>query len=162
MTRADLTEKILDIKREKGWSWKYIHQQVGGYSPVLLVGALLGQMKLTRPQAAKAADLFGLSKAETALLNEVPMRGADVPMPPTDPLIYRFYELVMVNGPAWKALIEEEFGDGIMSAIDFDMQIERLPNPKGDRVKISMSGKFLPYKYYGSTGNVPEYGYKEE
>jgi cyanate lyase len=162
MTRADLTEKILDIKREKGWSWKYIHEQIGGYSPVLLVGALLGQMKLTKPQAAKAADLFGLSKAEAALLNEVPMRGADVPMPPTDPLIYRFYELVMVNGPAWKALIEEEFGDGIMSAIDFDMQIERLPNPKGDRVKITMSGKFLPYKYYGSTGNVPEYGYKEE
>jgi len=162
MTRADLTEKILDIKREKGWSWKYIHEQMGGYSPVLLVGALLGQMKLTKPQAAKAADLFGLSKAEAALLSEVPMRGADVPMPPTDPLIYRFYELVMVNGPAWKALIEEEFGDGIMSAIDFDMQIERLPNPKGDRVKITMSGKFLPYKYYGSTGNVPEYGYKEE
>ena len=162
MTRADLTEKILDIKREKGWSWKYIHEQIGGYSPVLLVGALLGQMKLTKPQAAKAADLFGLSKAEAALLNEVPMRGADVPMPPTDPLIYRFYELVMVNGPAWKALIEDEFGDGIMSAIDFDMQIERLPNPKGDRVKITMSGKFLPYKYYGSIGNVPEYGYKEE
>ncbi len=119
-------------------------------------------MKLTKPQAAKAADLFALSKAETALLNEVPMRGAGVAMPPTDPLIYRFYELVMVNGPAWKALIEEEFGDGIMSAIDFDMQIERLPNPKGDRVKITMSGKFLPYKYYESSGNVPEYGYKEE
>ena len=148
MTRADLTEKILDIKREKEWTWKYIHQQISGYSPVLLVGALLGQMKLTKPQAAKAADLFGLSKAETALLNEVPMRGANVPMPPTDPLIYRFYELVMVNGPAWKALIEEEFGDGIMSAIDFDMQIERLPNPKGDRVKVIMSGKFLPYKTY--------------
>jgi cyanate lyase len=162
MTRSELTEKILDIKREKGWSWKYIHQQIGGYSPVLLVGALLGQMKLTKPQAAKAADLFGLSKAETALLNEVPMRGAGVAMPPTDPLIYRFYELVMVNGPAWKALIEEEFGDGIMSAIDFDMQIERLPNPKGDRIKITMSGKFLPYKYYESSGNVPEYGYKEE
>jgi len=126
------------------------------------VGALLGQMKLTKPQAAKAAELFGLSNAEAALLNEVPMRGANVPMPPTDPLIYRFYELVMVNGPAWKALIEEEFGDGIMSAIDFDMQIERLPNPKGDRVKITMSGKFLPYKYYESSGNVPEYGYKEE
>jgi len=162
MTRSELTEKILDIKREKGWSWKYIHQQIGGYSPVLLVGALLGQMKLTKPQVAKAADLFGLSKAETALLNEVPMRGAGVAMPPTDPLIYRFYELVMVNGPAWKALIEEEFGDGIMSAIDFDMQIERLPNPKGDRIKITMSGKFLPYKYYESSGNVPEYGYKEE
>jgi cyanate lyase len=162
MQRSELTEKILNVKREKGWSWKYIHEQIGGYSPVLLVGALLGQMKLTKPQAAKAADLFGLSKAETALLNEVPMRGAGVPMPPTDPLIYRFYELVMVNGPAWKALIEEEFGDGIMSAIDFDMQIERLPNPKGDRVKITMSGKFLPYKYYGNSGNVPEYGYKEE
>jgi cyanate lyase len=162
MTRAGLTEKILDIKRQNGWSWKHICGEVGGYSPVLIVGALLGQMKLTRPQAEKAAELFGLSKAETTLLNEVPVRGAGVAMPPTDPLIYRFYELVMVNGPAWKALIEEEFGDGIMSAIDFDMTIERLPNPKGDRVKITMSGKFLPYKYYGNSGNVPEYGYREE
>ena len=105
---------------------------------------------------------FGLSPAEEALLNEVPMRGAGVPMPPTDPLIYRFYELVMVNGPALKALIEEEFGDGIMSAIDFDLALERQPDPKGDRVKITMSGKFLPYKYYGATGNHPAYGLKEE
>src|ERR1700741_2152128 len=162
MTRADLTEKILDIKREKGWSWKYIHEQIGGYSPVLVVGALLGQMKLTKPQAAKAAELFGLSQAEQAMLNEIPMRGAGVPMPPTDPLIYRFYELVMVNGPALKALIEEEFGDGIMSAIDFDMAMERQTDPKGDRVRLSMSGKFLPYKYYGATGNAQAYGYKEE
>jgi cyanate lyase len=162
MKRSDLTEKILDIKREKGWSWKYICDQIGGMSPVLVTGALLGQHKLTKPQAAKAADLFGLSRSETALLNEVPMRGEGAPMPPTDPLIYRFYELVMVNGPAWKALIEEEFGDGIMSAIDFDMMMERLPDPKGDRVKITMSGKFLPYKYYGATGNIPTYGYKEE
>src|ERR1700687_806812 len=129
-------------------------------SPMLVTGALLGQMKLTKPLAAKAAELFGLGKAEQAMLNEVPNRGT--PMPPTDPLIYRFYELVMVNGPAWKALIEEEFGDGIMSAIDFDMQMERLPDPRGDRVKITMSGKFLPYKYYGASGNVPQYGYKEE
>ena len=119
-------------------------------------------MKLTRPQAAKAGELFGLSKAEIALLNEVPMRGAGVPMPPTDPLIYRFYELVLVKGQALKALIEEEFGDGIMSAIDFDMTIERLPDPKGDRVKITMSGKFLPFKYYGATGNAQAYGFKEE
>jgi cyanate lyase len=159
MNRSDLTEKLLDIKREKGWTWKYICEKIGGYSEVLITGAILGQMKLTKPQAANAAELFGLSKSETAMLNEVPMRG--VPMPPSDPLIYRFYELVMVNGPAWKALIEEEFGDGIMSAIDFDMAIERLPNPKGDRVKITMSGKFLPYKYYGASGNVPEYGFKE-
>ena len=162
MKRADLTEKILDIKREKGWTWKHICSQIGGYSEVLLVGALLGQMKLTKPQAAKAGELFGLSGAETAMLNEVPMRGAGVPMPPTDPLLYRFYELVMVNGPAWKALIEEEFGDGIMSAIDFDMLIERQPDPKGDRVKIGMTGKFLPFKYYGATGNAQQLGYREE
>ena len=162
MQRRELTEKILDIKRAKGWSWKYIHQQIGGYSPVLLVGALLGQMKLTKPQAMKAGELFALTPAETSMLNEVPMRGADVPMPPTDPLIYRFYELVMVNGPAWKALIEEEFGDGIMSAIDFDMVMERLADPKGDRVRIGMTGKFLPFKYYGATGNAQALGYKEE
>ncbi len=160
MKRSDLSEKILDIKRAKGWTWKYVCGEIGGMSPMLIVGALLGQMKLTKPQAAKAGELFGLAATETAMLNEVPMRGT--PMPPTDPLIYRFYELVMVNGPAWKALIEEEFGDGIMSAIDFDLQMERLPDPKGDRVKITMSGKFLPYKYYGASGNVPQYGYKEE
>jgi len=159
MQREDLTEKILDIKREKGWSWKHITDEIGGMSPVLVVGALLGQMKLVKPLAAKAAALFGLSAAEERMLNEVPHRGTA--MPPTDPLIYRFYELVMVNGPAWKALIEEEFGDGIMSAIDFDMEIERLPNPKGDRVKITMSGKFLPYKYYGSEQGILEYGVKE-
>ena len=110
MTREQLTEKLLDIKREKGWTWQHICKEIGGMSPVLITGALLGQMKLTKPQAAKAAELFGLSKSEQALLNEVPQRGT--PMPPTDPLIYRLYELVMVNGPAWKALIEEEFGDG--------------------------------------------------
>ena len=161
MKRADLTEKILDIKREKGWSWKQIVGEIGGMSPVLVVGALLGNMKLTKPQAEKAGELFGLSAAETAMLNEVPTRGAGTPMPPTDPLLYRFYELVMVNGPAWKQLIEEEFGDGIMSAIDFDMEMERQPDPKGDRVKITMSGKFLPFKYYGATGNQQAYGFKE-
>jgi len=125
-----------------------------------VVGALLGQMKLVKPLAKKAAALFGLSTAEESMLNEVPYRGTA--MPPTDPLLYRFYELLMVNGPAWKALIEEEFGDGIMSAIDFDMQIDREANPKGDRVKLTMSGKFLPYKYYGNEQGIPEAGYKEE
>lgn len=160
MTREKLTEKILDIKREKGWTWKYITSEIGGMSPVLIVGALLGQQKLVKPLAKAAADLFGLTEMEQRMLNEVPMRG--IPMPPTDPLIYRFYELVMVNGLAWKALIEEEFGDGIMSAIDFDFEMERLPDPKGDRVKIAMSGKFLPYKYYGAAQGVPPLGYKEE
>lgn len=160
MKREQLTEKLLDIKREKGWTWKTICDEIGGISPILIVGALLGQMKLVKPLAKKAATLFGLSEMEERMLNEVPYRGAQ--MPPTDPLIYRFYELVMVNGPAWKALIEEEFGDGIMSAIDFDFVMERLPHEKGDRVKISMSGKFLPYKYYGAEQGIPELGYKEE
>lgn len=160
MQRSDLTEKILDIKREKTWTWRHICDQIGGLSDTLIVGALLGQMKLVKPLARKAAELFGLSKSEEAMLNEIPTRGT--PMPPTDPLIYRFYEMVMVNGPAWKALIEEEFGDGIMSAIDFDFAFERMAHPKGDRVKISMSGKFLPYKYYGTQQGIPEYGFKEE
>jgi cyanate lyase len=160
MTREQLTEKILDIKRSKGWKWKLICNEIGGLSPLLIAGALLGQMKLPKPLAKKAAQLFGLNESEERMLNEVPMRG--MPMPPADPLIYRFYELVMVNGPAWKALIEEEFGDGIMSAIDFDMELERLPHPKGDRVKITMSGKFLPYKYYGNGEGIPDYGFKED
>ena len=134
MKREELTAKLLDIKRENGWSWKHICAEIGGMSPVLVTGAILGQMKLTKPQAAKAAELFGFSKSEQVLLNEVPHRGS--PMPPTDPLIYRFYELVMVNGPALKVLIEEEFGDGIMSAIDFDLSMERQPDPKGDRKSV--------------------------
>jgi len=158
--REQLTEKILDIKRANGWSWKHITDEIGGISPVLVVGALLGQQKLVKPLAKKAATLFGLSEAEERMLNEVPHRGT--PMPPTDPLLYRFYELIMVNGPAWKALIEEEFGDGIMSAIDFDMNIERQPHEKGDRVRISMSGKFLPYKYYGNEQGIAETGLKED
>jgi len=160
MKRADLTEKILDIKREKGWSWRHVCDEIGGMSDVLIVGALLGQMKLVKPLAQKAGALFGLSAAETAMLNEVPMRGT--PMPPTDPLIYRFFELVMVNGPALKALIEEEFGDGIMSAIDFDLDMSRQPHEKGDRVRLNMTGKFLPYRYYGAQQGIPELGYKEE
>ncbi|GAB4521225.1 MAG: cyanase [Roseibium sp.] len=162
MKREELTEKILDIKREKGWTWKYITDEIGGMSPVLVVGGLLGQQKLVKPLAKAAADLFGLSEVEERMLNEVPMRGTGTPMPPTDPLIYRFYELVMVNGPAWKALIEEEFGDGIMSAIDFDFDMERLPDPKGDRVAIKMSGKFLPYKYYGAEQGIPPLGFRED
>jgi cyanate lyase len=161
MKRADLTEKILDIKRSNGWSWKHITTEIGGVSEVLIVGALLGQMKLVKPLAAKAAKLFDLTADEEKMLNEIPYRGAGVTMPPTDPLLYRFYEMVMVNGPAWKALIEEEFGDGIMSAIDFDFMMERLPNAKGDRVKFTMSGKFLPYKYYDNEQGIPDYGFKE-
>ena len=160
MKRKDLTEKILDIKRAKSLTWKEIGATIGGGSHIQITAACFGQMKLTPEQAGKAKELFGLSELEAKMLTEIPYRGT-TQMPPTDPVIYRFYELVMVYGETWKALIEEEYGDGIMSAIDFNFDFEREANPKGDRVKITMSGKFLPYKYYGNEQGVPEYGFKE-
>jgi cyanate lyase len=105
-------------------------------------------MKLRPRQAERAARLFDLGDEEQRLLQEIPYRGSLPSIVPTDPLIYRFYELVQVYGTTWKELIQEEFGDCIMSAIDFDMSIERQPDPKGDRVKLILSGKFLPYKEY--------------
>ena len=148
MTRADLTEKILSTKRRKGLSWKQIVSEIGGGSAVYVTAAVMGQMKLRPEQAERAAAMFDLAEEEKLLLQEVPYRGSLPTAVPTDPLIYRFYELVQVYGTTWKELIQDEFGDGIMSAIDFDMMIERQPDQKGDRVKISMSGKFLPYKEY--------------
>jgi cyanate lyase len=148
MTRAELTEKLLSQKRLKRLSWKAIAAEIGGGSPVYITAALLGQMKLRAEQAEHAASLFGLADEEKLLLQEVPYRGSLPTAVPSDPLIYRFYELVQVYGTTWKELIQEEFGDGIMSAIDFDMAIERQPDPKGDRVKVTMTGKFLTYKEY--------------
>ena len=148
MLRAELTQKILSQKRLKRLSWKTIAGEIGGGSPVYLTAALMGQMKLRPEQAERAALLLDLGEEEKLLLQEVPYRGSLPTAVPTDPLIYRFYELVQVYGTSWKELIQEEFGDGIMSAIDFDMAIERQPDPKGDRVKITMSGKFLQYKEY--------------
>jgi cyanate lyase len=148
MTRDELTRKILSIKRARGLSWKAIVAEVGGGSAVYLTAALMGQMKLRAEQADRAAKLFELDEDEKRLLQEIPYRGSLPSVVPTDPLIYRFYELVQVYGTTWKELIQEEFGDGIMSAIDFDMAIERQPDPKGDRVKLTLSGKFLPYKEY--------------
>jgi len=148
MNRDDVTEKIRSAKRLKELSWKTICAEIGGGSPTYVTASLLGQMKLRPEQAERAAALLGLGEEEKLLLQEVPYRGSLPTAVPTDPLIYRFYELVNVYGTTWKELIQEEFGDGIMSAIDFDMAIERQPDPKGDRVKITMSGKFLPYKEY--------------
>ena len=148
MNRAQVTEKILSAQRLKILSWKTICAEIGGGSPTYMTAALLGQMKLRPEQAARAAALFGLGEEEALLLQEVPYRGSLPSTPPTDPLIYRFHELVSVYGTTWKELIQEEFGDGIMSAIDFDMAIERQPDQKGDRVKVTMSGKFLQYKEY--------------
>jgi cyanate lyase len=148
MTRDEVTRKILAKKRLKCLSWKQIVAEIGGGTAVYLTAGLLGQMRLRPEQAEAAAKLFDLDDEEKLLLREIPYRG---PLPgavPTDPLIYRFYELVQVYGTTWKELIQEEFGDGIMSAIDFDMTIERQPDPKGDRVRLTLSGKFLQYKEY--------------
>ena len=147
MTRDELTRKILAAKRAKGSTWKEIVDEIGGGTAVYLTAAVIGQMKL-RPEQADRARLFDLDDDEKRLLQEIPYRGSLPTTVPTDPLIYRFYELVQVYGTTWKELIQEEFGDGIMSAIDFDMTIERQPDPKGDRVKLTLSGKFLPYKEY--------------
>jgi cyanate lyase len=132
----------------KALTWEEIAARIGGASKILITAACLGQMKMTREQAAAAGELFELGEEEILLLQEVPYRGSLPQVPPTDPLIYRFYELVQVYGTTWKELIQEEFGDGIMSAIDFDMTMERQPDQKGDRVKIAMSGKFLGYKTF--------------
>jgi cyanate lyase len=116
---------------------------------VFYTAALLSHHALTAEEARNAGAALKLYDESAAMLTEIPEeRGATVEMPPSDPLIYRLYEIVQGYGPTLKALINEEFGDGIMSAIDFTMNVEREPDPKGDRVKITMSGKFLPYKRF--------------
>jgi cyanate lyase len=148
MTRAELTEKITAIKRRKKLAWRDIAAELGPQSRIYYTAALLGQMPLSPSEAEAAGRIFGLDEDEVLLLQEIPYRGSLPAAVPTDPVIYRFYELIQVYGTTWKAIINEEFGDGIMSAIDFEMTLERQPDPKGDRVKIAMTGKFLPYKQY--------------
>ncbi len=147
MNRLDVTEKIIATKVAKGIKWADVASKVG-LSKEWVTAACLGQMTLTAEQAAMVAETFGLSAEEKAWLMVVPYKGSLPTAVPTDPLIYRFFELVSVYGTTFKELIHEEFGDGIMSAIDFKMDLQREPDPKGDRVSISMSGKFLPYKTY--------------
>ena len=147
LTRADVTEMVVMAKIKKGLTWPKIAKAVG-QSKEWTTAALLGQMQMTKQQAEAAGKLLGLTADAVLLLQQVPYKGSLPTAVPTDPLIYRFYELVNVYGTTFKALIHEEFGDGIMSAIDFRMDLTREPDPKGDRVQIVMSGKFLPYKTY--------------
>ena len=147
MNRSDVTNMILSATRKKGLKWADIAKKIG-HSKEWVTAAMLGQMTLTKIEAEKAGKLFGLDKEAVQILQEVPYKGSLPTAVPTDPLIYRWYELVNVYGTTIKELIHEEFGDGIMSAIDFSMDIERQPDPKGDRVKVVLSGKFLPYKTY--------------
>ena len=147
MSRADVTSKILNTKTAKGIKWRDVAAKLG-LSKEWVTAACLGQMTLSESQAALVGEIFGLTAEEQQWLTVVPYKGSLPTNVPTDPLIYRFYELVSVYGTTFKELIHEEFGDGIMSAIDFDMSFERQPDQKGDRVKLSLSGKFLSYKEY--------------
>jgi cyanate lyase len=147
MNRADVTEAIVIARRSRGLGWADLARTLGT-SKEWGTAALLGQMALTQAQAEAIVAQLGLAPEAVALLQEAPYKGSLPTAVPTDPLIYRFYELVSVYGTTFKALIHEEFGDGIMSAIDFKMSLTREPDPKGDRVNIAMSGKFLPYKTY--------------
>ena len=147
MSRLDVTEKIIAAKVSKGIKWSDVAAKVG-LSKEWVTAACLGQMTLSPEQAGIVGEIFGLSDAEQKWLQVVPYKGSLPTSVPTDPLIYRFYELVSVYGTTLKELIHEEFGDGIMSAIDFKMDLTREPNANGDRVNITMSGKFLPYKKY--------------
>ena len=147
MTRHDVTEKIVAAKLAKGLTWAEIAEKVGS-AKEWVTCALLGQMQMTEAEAKTAAAIFDLTDEEAAWLTTCPYRGALGQSVPTDALLYRFYELIQVYGPAIKGLIEEEFGDGIMSAIDFSMDISRQEDPKGDRVVVVLNGKFLSYKRY--------------
>ena len=147
MKRTDVTELVVMQKLRKGLTWTKIARAVGS-SKEWTTAALLGQMQMTKEQAEAAGKLLDLPAYAVLLLQQVPYKGSLPTAVPTDPLIYRLYELVNVYGTTFKELIHEEFGDGIMSAIDFKMDLTREPDPKGDRVKIVMSGKYLQYKTY--------------
>lgn len=144
MTKADVTTMIRAKKREKGIKWAEI-AEVAGLSEVFVTSACLGSNSLLPDVAEKVASFLDLPDEAAVVLAEYPTKdfGRTVP---TDPCIYRFYEITGVFGEAFKELTQEKFGDGIMSAIDFDMEVVRVPHEKGDRVQVVMSGKFLPYK----------------
>ena len=147
MNRSDVTDLIIDAKVRKGIKWEDVAKKVG-LSKEWVTAGCLGQMTFDAKQAKVVAKIFGLDAEAEKWLQVVPYKGSLPTAVPTDPLIYRFYELVNVYGTTFKELIHEEFGDGIMSAIDFKMDLTREPHAAGDRVSIVMSGKFLPYKTY--------------
>lgn len=146
-THAEVIAKIAATKLEKGLKWEQLAEMLG-QSPVWTAAALGGQCYLSPEDCAKVADTLELTEADCKALQTYPYRGALKDTVPTDPFVYRFFEIMQVYGLAMKDVAQEEFGDGIMSAIDFSIDVDREPDPKGDRVKITFSGKFLPYKKF--------------
>ena len=149
MTRDQAAAEILAAKQAKGLSWEEIAKAVGRH-PVWTTAALLGQHPMSPEEAQKAVKVLGLGEdvvsAVVSALQEFPMRGSLESAVPVDSLIYRFYEIIQVYGTTMKAIIHEKFGDGILSAIDFEMDIQKKEDPKGDRVVVTLNGKFLPYR----------------
>ena len=146
-SRDQVTEHLVSNKVRLGIQWSDVANEVG-LSKEWVTAACLGQMAMEKAHAEVVGKIFELSDEEVAWLQIVPYKGSLPTAVPTDPLIYRWYEVVNVYGTTITELIHEEFGDGIMSAIDFSMDIQREPDPKGDRVNVVLSGKFLPYKTF--------------
>jgi cyanate lyase len=147
MITNQIAEMILEAKKEKGLTFSQIAETIGR-SEVWTTAALMGQHTMDEKEAKAVVDLLELPEEAAKSLQTIPYRGATLSMPPSDPTIYRLYELVLVYGETIKALIHEKFGDGIMSAIDFSMDMDKQEDPKGDRVVITLNGKFLPYKKF--------------
>jgi cyanate lyase len=146
VNRQNVTALVLEAKREQGLSFADLAERVGA-DRVWLTAALHGQHPLSAQQAEKVAELLRLPADATTALQEIPVRGSIDAVPPADPTIYRLQEIVQVYGTTLKALIHEDFGDGIMSAINFNMGIDRVEHPDGDRIRITMEGKYLPYQW---------------
>ncbi len=145
LSRAETTERVLDAKRAAGLSFEAVADHIGRHE-VWLASAVFGQATMSPEEAEKVADFLGLDAEVAAGLTRIPSRGAFDGAVPVDPLLYRFFEIIQVFGPAIHAVIHERFGDGIMSAIDFELDIQRKPDPKGDRVVVTLDGKFLSYR----------------
>ncbi len=149
MEISEYTEVLLDAKEEKGLTFEALGKEIG-VSEVWVAALLYGQMQASPEEAAKVVDVLGLEEDREAFeyfLTSFPNKGLG-PVVPTDPLIYRMYEIVQVFGYPFKSVVHEKFGDGIMSAIDYTFHVEKEEDPAGDRVKVIMSGKFLPYKKF--------------
>jgi len=145
LTRQQATERILEAKSAKNLTWEAIAQAVGRHK-VWVTGALLGQATMSKEEAGRAKEVLGLGADVAAALQQIPLKGSLDATVPVDPLIYRFHEISQVYGTTVKAIIHDMFGDVIMSAIDFELDVQKKEDPKGDRVVVTMNGKFLPYK----------------
>ncbi|MER3475897.1 MAG: cyanase [Leptolyngbya sp. ERB_1_2] len=144
MTIPEITQKLLAAKQARGLSFADL-EVVLGRDEVWIASLFYRQATASEDEASKLLTALGLSADLTPELTQFSVKGLG-PIVPTDPLIYRFYEIMLVYGMPMKEIIHEKFGDGIMSAIDFTLDIEKIEDPKGDRVQVTMNGKFLPYK----------------